>query len=92
MAGIKDYGVLTAMLSWVLRDPAKYDPHRHPEFEEYSKEELRIEVGGLLNSGEHAEWTTRTLQTGDVITIKILGPGDFDAPQGEPQPHTGGFS
>ena len=80
IAGIKDYGVLTAILSWVLRDPAKYDANKHPAIEEYSEEELNVHLCGLLNNGEHVEWIKTQLQIGDEIRIKILGPGDIDNP------------
>lgn len=81
IAGIKDYGVLTAILSWVLRDPGKYDSHKFPAIEEYTREELQVRLSGLLNNGDHVEWINRQLQIGDEIRIKILGPGDIDEPR-----------
>ena len=80
-AGIKDYGVLSAIASWVLRDPAKYDSQKHPSLEEFSAEELDFRVGGLLNDGTHVEWHKQEVKPGDEITIKILKSGEYDEPK-----------
>lgn len=83
MAGIDEYGVLSAIVSWVLRDPAKHDKNKHPDLEEYLREELEVSLGGLTRRGHHVEWIKKPLQINDEIKIKILGPGDFDPPQDE---------
>ena len=80
-AGIKDYGVLSAITSWVLRDPAKYDANKHPSLEEFTAEEMSFTVGGLLNDGSHVEWEKREIKPGDEITIKILESGEYDKPK-----------
>ncbi len=80
-AGIKDYGVLSAIFSWVLRDPAKYDSKKHPSLEKFTAEETSFHIGGMLNNGSHVEWIKREIKPGDEITIKILEPGEYDEPK-----------
>ena len=80
-AGVKDYGVLSAIASWVLRDPVKYDSNKHPSLDEFTAEEASFNAGGLLNDGSHVEWDRRAIRPGDEITIKILEPGEYDAPK-----------
>jgi hypothetical protein len=79
-AGIKDYGVLSAIASWVLRDPAKYDSEKHLSLEKCSAEESSFCVGGLLNDRTHVEWHRQTIKPGDEITIRILESGKYDKP------------
>jgi hypothetical protein len=80
-AGVKDYGVLSAIVSWLLRDPAKYDSKKHPSLEEFSAEETCFQIGAMLNDGSHVEWDRRKIKAGDEITIKILEPGKYDDPR-----------
>lgn len=82
-AGVKDYGVLSAITSWVLRDPLKYDSSKHLSLEEFTAEEATFHIGGLLNDGSHVEWDSREIKSGDEITIKILEQGEYDAPSKE---------
>ena len=80
-AGIKEYGVLSAIASWVKRHPAKYDPNKHPSLEEFTAEEITFSLGGLLNDGVHVQWDKREIRPGDEITIKILEQGQYDEPE-----------
>ena len=81
IAGIKDYGVLSAIASWVKRDPTKYDSNKHPSLKEFTDEETSFHIGGLLNDGSHVEWHRQKIKEGDEITIKLLESGKYDKPK-----------
>ena len=61
-AGVADYGVLSAILSWVKRRQEK-------------GEELSLNIGGLVSNDlqtEHLNWLQQDLKVGDEIVIKIV--------------------
>ena len=64
-AGVGDFGVLTTSLAW--RGPQPYQKSG-PSVAEY----LRLDVGGLVGSGEHLRWLDRKLKRGDVVSIKVV--------------------
>ncbi len=64
-AGVGDAGVLTTSLAW--RGPQPYQKGG-PSVAEY----LRLDVGGLADSGEHLRWLDRKLRRGDVVSIKVV--------------------
>jgi hypothetical protein len=87
VAGIDGFGVLSVDVHWVLRDPA-YKPNGGT-LREWCKQELKYHVGGVRSvEDQHVNWAFGDLAPGDEVTIRILGPGDFDEPanQGEKQP------
>jgi hypothetical protein len=69
-AGVKDFGVLTAILSWVRRRSDKARDGKTIE------EELTFEVGGLDSHNpdlsEHLKWLSKALHVGDVVSIHIV--------------------
>jgi hypothetical protein len=72
-AGISGPCVLTACLSWVLREPKSRRGKR---------KELNLGVGGLVSrSDEDLEWLERAMQLGDEITIRIVEVRAADAPK-----------
>ena len=72
-AGISGACVLTACLSWVLREPKSRRGKR---------EELKLGVGGLVShSDEDLEWLSRDLQPGDEVTIRIIEAAKVDKPK-----------
>jgi hypothetical protein len=81
-SGIDEFGVLSAIVNWVRRDPSKFDAARHRlSLEEFSHEAVRVEFGGLDSNASperHLSWHKRDLKVGDVVAIRVLGPGPID--------------
>ncbi len=75
-AGYPDFGVLTAILCWVKRDPAEHASEEPGYFDE----DLSVDVAGL-HKGENADWASRSLQVGDEIVVRVLPPGPTDEPK-----------
>jgi hypothetical protein len=71
-AGISDFGVVSAIVTWVRRTPAKSADGKSIE------EELTFHVGGL--DSEHLNWLRTTLNVGDTVTVRILDNAHVDAP------------
>ena len=84
IAGIDGFGVLTSIITWAKRDPARFDPAKlpHSSSEQFGSEDLNIELGGLDSNiqpqARPLEWHRRALKAGDVVTIRILEPGSID--------------
>src|SRR5947209_8692538 len=83
-AGVGDFGVLMASISWVSHSPQKLArwtgqgmPHSDPV-------ELRLEVGGLTSNetetGENLKWVDSTLSAGDEIRIRLIDASEPDPP------------
>jgi hypothetical protein len=84
-SGIDNFGVLSAIVNWVKRDPSRFDPARHSaaSVAEFSREALRIEFGGFDSSASperHLSWHQQELKVGDVVSIRVLGRGLIDEP------------
>jgi hypothetical protein len=74
-AGISDFGVVSAIVTWVRRTRAKSTDGKSIE------EELTFDVGGLDSAaGEHLNWFRTTLNVGDTVTVWILDNAHVDAP------------
>lgn len=72
-AGISGPCVLTACLSWVLREPSE---------RKLKRKELNLGVGGLVSrSDEFLEWLQRDMQPGDEVTIRIIETAKVDKPK-----------
>lgn len=82
ISGVNGFGVLSAIVTWAKRDPTKFDSIRlsHSSLEDFSREEMRIEFGGL-DSNRHQSWHQEELRVGDVVAIRILDPGPIDEPK-----------
>lgn len=84
IAGIPTYGVLSSTLDWAVRNPACKPESYTPE--QWSRQRLRMSVGGLQVDGpgeaesKQLAWAFEDLKPGDEITVRVLGPGEFDAP------------
>jgi len=79
-AGVKKFGVLTAIFNWVGRRRRKADVG----YKGNIIEESWLSVGGIDDSLEgrpHVRWLTRKLKPGDEITVRILGAGPADPPK-----------
>jgi hypothetical protein len=82
-AGVGDLGVLSAILTWVKRDPR--DCPEGLGDKEWSEEALELSVGGSRNQGERGheflDWIKgRRMSVGDEITIGILNVPGCDPP------------
>ena len=70
IAGIADFGVLSAILSWARRRPENSRDGKSIE------EELTFEVGGLDSTdaavSEYLKWLATPLQVGDIVSISVI--------------------
>jgi len=72
-AGIAGPAVLTAAVTWVLRNPAA----RH-----LRRKEMNLGVGGMVSrSDEFRDWVQRDLRVGDEVTIRIIESATVDKPK-----------
>jgi hypothetical protein len=79
-AGVGQLGVLSTCLSW--RGPQPYQKGG-PCVAEY----LRLDAGGLADSGEHLRWLDRKLKRGDVVRIKVVEVDSADKPRERQSPN-----
>ncbi len=75
VAGLADFGVLTAILTWVARSPEELEP-------EDTSPDLFLHVGGLKDE-THLNWTDTTIEVGDEIKIHVAEASAVDAPTSE---------
>ena len=84
IAGVDGFGVLSAIVTWVKRDPSRFNPETlpHSSIEQFGSEETSIELGGLDSNLQTdvrpLAWHKRALKAGDVVTLRILDPGSID--------------
>src|SRR5688572_12027910 len=79
-AGLENFGVMSAVLNRVKRNPKNHPKLTDPTAFE---EELGFSVGGLILDGagdEHVDYTLPAIQHGDEITIKVVDSDKFDPP------------
>ena len=75
-AGVRDVGVLSAMVTWVRRKP------EHRQRGGGREEQLRVEVGGLdSDANEHLRWLSRRLRVGDRLAIEVIESEIADTPK-----------
>ena len=77
--GVGSLGVLTACLSW--RGPQPYKKGGRPV-----AEYIRLDAGGLANSGEHLRWVDRKIKRGDEVSIKVVEVASADKPRERKRP------
>src|SRR5271166_6264051 len=82
-AGVGSPGVLSAILSWVKRDPTRR-PNGLSD-DQWSAESLDFSVGGTVTHGEDGhqflDWLRHhELSVGDEIAIKVLNQDTWDPP------------
>ncbi len=73
-AGLEDFGVLSAIISWVRRRPENSLDRKSIE------EELTAEIGGLNSLDEHLTWLSKALMVGDSFSLRIVNVDKVDAP------------
>lgn len=75
---------MSIVIDWVLRDPD--EKPKGIGKEKWSKQKLRYSVGGIRAVDEsHVNWRFGKLRPGDEVTVRVLGPGDFDKPRHKSQ-------
>ena len=79
-AGLGERGVLSTGLAWRGSQPYKKGG---PPVAEY----LKLDVGGLVDSGEHIRWADRKIKRGDLITIKVVEAISADKPRERQRPN-----
>ena len=78
-AGVGRPGVLSAMVTWTLRDPEAVVAVPPECREDAAREDLRVEVGGLADHTHH-KWLHATLQTGDEVLVRVCDTATVDSP------------
>ena len=81
--GVGSLGVLSACLSW--RGPQVHKKGKRP-IAEY----LRLDAGGLADSGEHFRWVDRKIKRGDEVSIKVVEVASADKPRERQRPNPAG--
>jgi hypothetical protein len=75
-AGVRDVGVLSAIVTWVRRRPKNSRRGRATE------EQLVFEVGGLdSDANEHLKWLSQRLRVGDRVAIDVIESESVDTPK-----------
>lgn len=75
-AGVRDFGVVSAIVSWVRRKPENSRRKKGIE------EELTAEIGGLDgDSRAHLNWLSRRLRVGDRVTVEVVETDIVDKPK-----------
>ena len=82
IAGVGEYGVLSAMTTWSRRQQPLAEAGS-----EDRDEDLELDVGGFYRDppegdGEHLQWARRPLSRGDVVSIRVLDSDSADEPAG----------
>ena len=91
VGGIAEYGVLHAIIGWLKRrlDRIHPDIRADPSFDEtkWLAPQIDIQFGGLDSSTDrHVTWLHEQLKVGDVVTVRVLGEGEYDQPtEGSPE-------
>lgn len=89
-ASVEAFGVLTFLVDWVRRDPARavaaagdLPPDLDPD--EWVGNRVQVSLSGLDSvSHEHLDWWGDELKPGDEVTVRVVGPGEFDPPARRP--------
>ena len=77
-AGVRDFGVVSAIITWVRRKP---ENGRDGETKTI-QEELTAELGGLdSKSREHLKWWSQRLRVGDRVSIEVVDAKRADKPK-----------
>lgn len=89
-AGVGDYGVLAAIVTWGSHHPEKWARWVADGVPESEREKLSLSVGGLHHDAtEHSErlkWLDSPLSEGDEIRIRIIRSLEPDPPSQEEEP------
>ena len=83
-AGIGEFGVLSAILTWVSHEPEKLKKWAEEGTPSTEPTRLEFTVGGLGRcvgeAGEHLKWVESDLNVGDEIRIRVVDVPSADPP------------
>ena len=79
IAGVGELGVLSTIVTWRGTQPYKKGGQPVAEY-------LRLDAGGLADSGEHLRWAERKLKRGDEVTVKVVEVASADKPRERKRP------
>lgn len=82
-AGIENFGVVSAILSAVRRNPAKFkeDLQGFSSEAEFSSATVNFSVSGIDDDDRHVHWTdSLKIEEGDEIVLRMLPAGSFEEP------------
>ena len=84
--GIERFGVLSAVISWVRRNPSNVtaEMRAKDEFDElhFLREVCELEFGGLDSVADRNVFCGKeTLRPGDEVAVRILPQGEYDSPR-----------
>jgi hypothetical protein len=90
-AGLDGFGTLTALVSSTkqgLEDvPSEWKAAPEFDEDEWLRERMAVVIWGSQDQGQYQfGWSQRSLSVGDEVTIRILPPGQFDAPTRHSKP------
>ena len=85
IAAVDEFGVVSALVTWVKRNPEritdKVRAREHFDEAEFVRETCTLEISGLSSKTDrHFAWAREALTPGNEVTVRILGPGEFDPP------------
>ena len=85
VAGVEAFGVLSAVVTWVRRNPSNVTAKMRSDkdFDEthFLREICELELSGLdAVADKHLFWAKEALRPGSEVTIRVLSAGSFDAP------------
>jgi len=83
VAGVGDFGVLTACVTWVAHRPEKIERWKTEGLSEQQPTDLNLQVGGLRDDAGaaalHMRWTDAVIRVGDEIKIHVVDASRVDA-------------
>jgi hypothetical protein len=84
-AGVHDFGVLMASVSWVSHSPEQLARWTAQGVPQTDPVEMRLDVSGLTSGetepGEHLKWVDATLSAGDEVSIRLIDASEADPPK-----------
>ena len=75
IAGVEQFGVVSAIVSWVLRDPSKItaEMRADPDFNQayFLREKCELDLGGFDSPlDRHISWAHEAIGPGSEVTIR----------------------
>jgi len=86
VAGVGDFGVLTACVTWVAHTPEKLERLRADGAFEHPQTNLNLDIGGMRDeqaSRLHMRWTDTPLRVGDEIRMRVTDAAEVSSAAAE---------
>jgi hypothetical protein len=78
VAGVGDFGVLTAIVTWVAHSPETLERWAAGGMSEQQSTELSLQVGGLTSTLD-MRWIDASLRVGEKVRIQVIDTPRVDA-------------